>query len=110
MHIKHVTKTLLENLKLPIPKTPEKLQYWVDRISKPYEEKNCKLKEIQELEKKVQDRIQEIIDNEECDEKELGEICEIWCGKVLSKNKAVDGIYNVYGGGGVSYTHNEYNL
>lgn len=65
------------NIKIPIPKTPEKLQYWVDRISTPYEAKNNKLKEIEELEKKVQDRIQEIIDTEECEEKELGEVCSL---------------------------------
>ena len=79
--IKHVTKTLLENLKIPVPKTPEKLQYWVDRISTPYEAKNQKLKEIEELEKKVQDRIKEIIDTEEYEEKELGEVCEFINGK-----------------------------
>ena len=29
---------------------------------------------------------------------------------MLSKNNSVSGIYNVYGGGNSSYTHNEYNL
>jgi len=40
----------------------------------------------------------------------LGDLCEIICGKNLPKDKAVQGIYNVYGGGSSSYTHNEYNL
>ena len=34
--IKHVTKSLLKDFKIPIPKTKEKMKYWVDRISKPY--------------------------------------------------------------------------
>ena len=40
----------------------------------------------------------------------LGDICEIICGKNLPKDKAINGIYNVYGGGNSSYTHNEYNI
>lgn len=77
MVLKNLSKEYLKNLKLPIPKTPEKLQYWVDRISNPYDEKNNKLKELQELEQKVQYRIKEIIETEDCEEKELGEICDI---------------------------------
>ena len=96
--IKHVTKTLLENLKLPIPKTPEKLQYWVDRISAPYDEKNNKLKELQELEKKVQDRIKEIIETEDCEEKELGELLDIIKPTLKFNTKDMDnkGIYPFY--------------
>lgn len=40
----------------------------------------------------------------------LGDICKIVCGKALPKNKAVQGPYNVYGGGSSSYTHNEYTV
>jgi restriction endonuclease S subunit len=72
-----LNKTNIKELKIPIPKTPEKLQYWVDRISTPYDEKNNKLKEIKELEKKVQDRIKEIIETEDCEEKELGSVCKL---------------------------------
>ena len=74
------------SLKLPIPKTPEKLQYWVDRISDPYDEKNNKLKELQELEKKVQDRIKEIIETEDCEKKKLGEICSFNTDNYSSKD------------------------
>ena len=74
------------DLKIPIPKTSEKLKYWVDKISKPYDEKIGKFKEIQELEKKVQDRIKEIIETEDCDEKELGEICSFNTDNYSSKD------------------------
>ena len=58
----------------------------------------------------IQNRIREIEENEECDEIELSDVCQIWCGKNLPKEKAIQGEYNVYGGGNSSYTHNEYNL
>ena len=67
----------LENLKIPVPKNPEKIQHWVDKISQPYNEKNEKQTRIQELEKTIQERIQSICDNEDCEEKELGEICSL---------------------------------
>jgi type I restriction-modification system DNA methylase subunit len=41
----------------------------------------------------------------------LGDICnDIFCGKNLSKEKAIEGNYKVFGGGNSSYNHNEYNL
>jgi type I restriction-modification system DNA methylase subunit len=108
--IKHVTKEMTKNFSIPIPKSQEKIKEWVDKISKPYNEKNDKKIKIDELEKKVQEKIKNIIDEEECNEVELGSICEIKSGKNLTKEKAISGIYNVYGGGESSYTHNEYNF
>ena len=107
---KNINMNLFYKLKIPIPKSPAKIQEWVDKISVPYDEKNIKLNQIKEFETFVQNRIREIGENEECDEVELGSICEIWCGKSLPKDKAIKGLYNVYGGGNSSYTHNEYNL
>lgn len=108
--ISWLNKTNIRDFNIPIPKSPSKIQEWVDRISTPYNEKNAKQTKIKELELFVQNRIREIGENEECDEVELGSVCEIWCGKNLPKQKAINGIYNVYGGGNSSYTHNEYNL
>lgn len=75
--LKNLSKEYLKNLKIPVPKNPEKIQYWVDKISQPYNEKNEKQTRIQELEKTVQERIQSICDNEDCEEVELGSVCEI---------------------------------
>lgn len=108
--LKHISKDYLKNIQIPIPKSQAKIQEWVDKISAPYNEKNTKQTQIKELEAFVQNRIREIGETEECDEVELGSVCEIRCGKNLPKEKAVKGIYNVYGGGNSSYTHNEYNL
>ena len=76
----------------------------------PYNEKNTKQTKIKELEAFIQNRIIEIGDNEDCDEVELGSICKIWSGKNLPKEKAIKGMFDVFGGGNSSYTHNEYNL
>jgi len=108
--IKHISKEYLKNLQVPIPKSQAKIQEWVDKISVPYNEKNEKQSQIKDLETFVQNRIRDIGDNEDCDEVELGSVCDIKSGKNLTKEKAIKGIYNVYGGGNSSYTHNEYNL
>tara|TARA_Y100000389_G_scaffold141467_1_gene139352 strand:+ start:389 stop:3241 length:2853 start_codon:yes stop_codon:yes gene_type:complete len=107
---RNINMNLFNNLQIPIPKSPTKIQEWVDKISSPYNEKNEKQTRIQELETFIQTRIREIVENEECDEIELSDVCQIWCGKNLPKEKAIQGEYNVYGGGNSSYTHNEYNL
>jgi len=75
--LKHLSKDYLKNILIPIPKSHTKIQEWVNKISAPYNEKNTKQTQIKELETFVQNRIIEIGENEECDEIELGSICEI---------------------------------
>ena len=108
--LKHISKDYLINIKIPIPKSEDKIKEWVEKISKPYDEKKTKQTKINELNEYIQNRLKEIEENEECDEVNLGNICAIWSGKNLTKEKAINGKYNVYGGGNSSYTHNEYNL
>ena len=72
-----ITLSQFKNIQIPIPKSPEKIQKWVDKISASYNEKNTKQTQIKELETFVQNRIREIGENEDCDEVELGSICEI---------------------------------
>ena len=40
----------------------------------------------------------------------MGDIASVFCGKNLPKDRAIKGIYKVYGGGNSAYTHNEYNV
>jgi restriction endonuclease S subunit len=109
--IKNISKNTILDFQIPIPKSEEKMREWVDKISRPYNEKNEKQAKIKSLEAFVENRIREMTENQECEEVELGSICEeIFCGKNLTKNKSIDGEYNVYGGGETSYTHNKYNL
>ena len=61
----------------PIPKTPEKIQYWVDKISIPFNEKNEKQILLENLEREVLDRVKFISENEECEDTELKNIATI---------------------------------
>lgn len=69
--------TDLLNVKIPIPKNENKIKEWVDKISKPYDKKNENEQKIEELEEKIKDKIKYISEKEECDEVELGSICDI---------------------------------
>jgi hypothetical protein len=107
--IKHITKEMLKTFSIIIPKSLAKIQEWVDKISKPYDEKNMKTNKIAELELKVQDEIKRIIDEEECDEVELKTLIDTKSGEYLTKRNMQTGIYPVYGGGDVSNYINKYN-
>jgi restriction endonuclease S subunit len=107
---KNLNMGIFRKLKIPIPKSELKIKEWVDKISKPYDKKNKNEELIMKLEEQIKNKIKDIDETEECDEVELGSICEIMCGKNLTKDKSIIGNYNVYGGGETSYTHNEYNL
>jgi restriction endonuclease S subunit len=75
--IKHVTKDMLEKFTISIPKSKQKIAEWVDKISKPYDKKNKNEKLIMKLEEQIKDKIKDIGENEDCDEVELGSICDI---------------------------------
>jgi type I restriction-modification system DNA methylase subunit len=69
--IKHVNKNMLENFKIPVPEDTNVMQMWVDRISKPYDEKLTNAKLLEQKEQQVMDEIKRITEKEECDEKKL---------------------------------------
>ena len=70
----HVHSKDLKKMLLPFPKSPEKIQYWVDKISAPFNEKNEKQKLLENLEREVMDRVKFISENEECVDTELNDI------------------------------------
>ena len=107
--LKNLSKEYLKNLKIPVPKNPEKIQHWVDKISQPYNEKNEKQTRIQELEKTIQERIQSVCDNEDCEEVELSTLIDTKSGDYITKSKMKSGIYPVYGGGNISNYIDKYN-
>ena len=72
--ISWLNKTNIRDFKIPIPKSEQKIIEWVDKISKPYDEKNTKTNKIKELEEYVKNKIKDIGENEECDEFKLEEI------------------------------------
>jgi len=100
----------LENLQIPIPKSESKIQEWVDKISNLYNDKIKKQEKIKELETFIQNKIKDICENEDCDEVELGNICEIMYGKRITQNKNKGTKYTAFGGGNImSYKVDEYN-
>ena len=107
--IKHVTKDMLENFTISIPKSKQKIAEWVDKISKPYDKKNNNELLIKELEIKSQDMIKCITNNEECEILTLSEICEIHFGTRITKKNNIVGEIPVYGGGDITFYTNEFN-
>jgi len=108
--LKNISKEYLKNLQIPIPKSEHKIKEWVDKISEPYDKKIKKEQELKELEIEIQNKIKDIIENEECEEVELGSICEIMYGKRITQKKNQGTIYDAYGGGNImSYKVDEYN-
>ena len=107
---KFIRASQFKDMLIPIPKSQLKIQEWVDKISAPYNDKNIKQTQIKELETFVQNRIREIGENEDCDEVELGSICEIKYGKRITRKKNEGTIYTAYGGGDImTYKVDEYN-
>ena len=73
----NVSLTDILNLQIPIPKSKEKITEWVNKISKPYTKKNENEKLIMKLEEQIKNKIKDIGENEDCDEVELGSVCDI---------------------------------
>jgi len=78
-----ISKNKFEELELPIPETPELLQYWENKIYIPYNLKLQKEKIFKEIEKEIQMKIKDIQDNYEYNELKLGDIINY----ISKKNK-----------------------
>lgn len=108
--VKNTSDKKIEKFNISIPETDEQLKYWVNHLSEPYDKLQKYKTKLVELEEQVQKDIQEILDNNECEEIMLGDLCEFKNGKPLSKKQIINGIYPVIGGGKESYGyHNNYN-
>ena len=108
--IPKLNKRNLNQIMLSIPKSPEKIQYWVDKISTPFNEKNKKQNLLENLEKEVLERVKYISENEECDNIKLEDMCNIMYGKRITKDKDIGSIYVAYGGGDImNYKTDTYN-
>jgi len=75
--IKFITKELLSNIQIPIPKTEEKLNEIVNKISIPFDRKKENEEKLTELKETIKNKILHITENEECEEVELGSICDL---------------------------------
>ncbi len=75
--LKHLSKDYLSNLKVPFPKSKQKITEWVNKISKPHNKKNKNEELIMKLEEQIKNKIKDIRENEDCDDVELGSLCDI---------------------------------
>ena len=85
---------------LPFPKTPEKIQYWVDKISAPFNEKNEKKKLLENREQEVLDRVKFISENEECEITTIKGTCNISKGIGVVKEQRTGGKFPYYASNG----------
>jgi type I restriction-modification system DNA methylase subunit/restriction endonuclease S subunit len=73
----NINQVNLLKFQIPIPKSKQKITEWVNKISKPYDKKNKNEELIMKLEEQIKNKINDIEENEECDDVELGSICEV---------------------------------
>jgi type I restriction-modification system DNA methylase subunit len=106
--ISWLNKTNIKDLNVPVPKTPEKMKYWVDKISKQHNILTTKKQKIEDLETQVKNKIQEIINDEECEEVEMSELCEIKSGKAINSENRTGNTYPYYAANGISGYVDEY--
>ena len=112
--ISWLNKTNIRDFNIPIPKSEDKITEWVNKISKPYDEKNNKQNKIKELETYIQNKIKDITDNEECDEVELSSVCDINNKDINRYDTSYGKLYGKYnfhtGSTNCKYYCDEYNI
>jgi type I restriction-modification system DNA methylase subunit len=95
---KNINMNLLKKMQIPLPKTPEKMRQIVESISEPWNQKSTMEKCMHELELFVKNKIIEITENNECEDIELGKLCELTSGKFKSSDCNKTGLYPFYNG------------
>jgi len=101
--IKFITKELLSNIQIPIPKTEEKLNEILNKISIPFDRKKENENKLKELKETIKNKIIHITENEECEEVELGNVCEfIKTGKNKPPDNKKGSLYPYYGTGEIT--------
>lgn len=98
--LKHLSKDYLKNLKVPIPKSKQKITDWVNKISKPYDKKNKNEELIMKLEEQIKNKINDIIstgkENIDYDVYKFSECFEIKTGKLNKRDLNDKGSYPYY--------------
>jgi len=94
---------------IPIPKTEELINKWINLISGPYEMKQQKEIRLKELEEKIKNKIKDIQENHECEQVKLGDICKFNYGTRITKKNNIIGNIPVYGGGDITFYTNKSN-
>jgi type I restriction-modification system DNA methylase subunit len=99
----------LKKLQIPIPKSQDKINGWVEKISKQYDIINLKKNKVNELETEIKNKITDICENEECEDFKIKDICKINIGTRITKKNNENNNNNkipVYGGGDITFYTN----
>ena len=104
-----ISKEKFQDLEIPIPKSPELLEYWENKISTPFMRKQEKERRFKEVEEEIKNKIKDIQENHECEEVKLNDIIDTKSGTYITKDKFIKGKYPVYGGGNITNYINIYN-
>ena len=107
--IKHVTKEILKNFTIFMPKDIDLLNKWTSKISKPYDRLNIKQLSIIKVEDQIMEEINLISIIDDNDYTKLSDICDINYGTRITKKNNIVGVYPVYGGGDITFYTNQYN-
>lgn len=96
---KLVTATFLKEQEIPIPKSKDKLNDWVEKIGLPYDLYTTYKASLKKEERIVQLMIKDMCRQNECDVHELKDLCKLERGKMIKKSDLDNGKYPVIGGG-----------
>jgi restriction endonuclease S subunit len=107
--LKHISKDYLTNLKIPIPKSAEKLDEWTIKLEHAHKEKCKCVDNIDLATSSVNKYVENLIIGEPFEEVELGTLIDTKSGGYITKSNMESGIYPVYGGGNISNYINIYN-
>lgn len=96
--VKNTNDESIKSFKIPMPKSPEKMDYWVKRISEPYDKQLKYKQELDETEQHVKDEVKRICEEEQCEDVRLKDVCEyIKTGKHLKDIERNGKKYPYYG-------------
>ena len=99
---KNINMKLLNKLIIPIPKDEKYMELILKNISEHYDAYILYQQKEKELDTQIQEEIKNILDNEDCEEKELQEICDINNQNIKKFDTSygqISGIYKFHTGG-----------
>ena len=92
---KFIRSTDFKELEIPIPKSPELIEYWENKISQPFMKKQEKERRFNEIEEEIKMKIKDIQENYECEQVKLGDICKFKDGYDFYRNEMDDRRYYI---------------
>jgi type I restriction-modification system DNA methylase subunit len=94
---KSITENDLFNIQIPIPKNEDKLNEIVSKISIPFDRKQINDIQLLNLNIIIKNKIIHITENEECEEVELGSVCDLKDGYDFYRDEMDNRKYHIEG-------------